>query len=328
VRFKQTGDPTGTDKTFETLREARALKRYIEETKDRGAVFRKPSGMTLAEWWVVYTSKPLFSVKLTRSTQEWAEGVWNVHIKPRLGRRKLASLTTQDVESWITDLLKAGVGPSRVNAAYRVLRRMLYVAVQDGEILANPAVPEADVHPFMPEQVRKLLDAVEPRDRALLLRQTWSGTRIGEAAALREENLDLDRRKAYIKEAYSLVGGELVHGKTKSKKDRLVSLPPFLVEELRAHLAAFPPTNGLVFAGPKGGILNRNNLRRRCGLGRSRSRDSTPISASATTRRTARRGIDPSSESMISATRWCPSRSLTASPRRSCRLAQDTRPRR
>jgi len=156
VRFKQTGDRTGTDKTFKTLREARALKRYIEETKDRGAVFRKPSGMTLAEWWVVYTSKPLFSVKLTRSTQDWAEGVWNVHIKPRLGRRKLASLSTQDVETWITDLLKAGVGPSRVNAAYRVLRRMLYVAVKDGEILANPAaklegvpaVPEADVHPL------------------------------------------------------------------------------------------------------------------------------------------------------------------------------------
>ena len=43
----------------------------------------------------------------------------------------------------------------------------------------------------------------------------------------------------------------------------MVSLPPFLVDLLRAHMEAFPPRGDLVFTSQDGTLLRRSNFERR-----------------------------------------------------------------
>jgi integrase len=88
----------------------------------------------------------------------------------------------------------------------------------------------------------------------------YTGLRIGEAAALRVDNLDLLRREVRVVESVSIVNGRAHVGPTKTGANRVVTLPRLVVIELERHLAAYPPARGLVFGGPRGSYLNRHNF--------------------------------------------------------------------
>jgi integrase len=97
-----------------------------------------------------------------------------------------------------------------------------------------------------------------------VLTSAYAGLRFGELAALRAERLDLLRRTIRVEETLNEVRGRIVVGPAKTKASRrLVSLPAFLAGELEDHLAAFPPSAGLVFTSDEGDPLRRNNFRRR-----------------------------------------------------------------
>lgn len=81
---------------------------------------------------------------------------------------------------------------------------------------------------------------------------------------LRRTNLDLDNRRVLIIGTLEEVGGTLRYveeTKTKSSR-RTLSLPSSLVGILKEHLALVPAAE-FVFVGPEGGLLRRNNFRRR-----------------------------------------------------------------
>ena len=72
------------------------------------------------------------------------------------------------------------------------------------------------------------------------------------------------KRSLRVSRAASEVRGHVTIGQTKTGKSRAVSMPPLVVDELAAHLAAFPPgPDGLVFTAAEGGTVRRTNLRRR-----------------------------------------------------------------
>jgi integrase len=79
----------------------------------------------------------------------------------------------------------------------------------------------------------------------------WTGLRIGEAAALRVERLDLLARRVEVVEEATEVNGRLEWGPTKTGERRTVSLPRFLAEQLGAYLVDRPHGPGdLVFTMP------------------------------------------------------------------------------
>jgi len=89
--------------------------------------------------------------------------------------------------------------------------------------------------------------------------------RWGEVAGLHVEQLDMLSRSVTVTRQLSEVNGriEVTEPKTKAARRR-ISLPPFLVDELAAHLHDHPVgDNGLVFTGPTGPPLRRTNFRRR-----------------------------------------------------------------
>ncbi|MGI8808454.1 MAG: tyrosine-type recombinase/integrase [Acidimicrobiales bacterium] len=182
----------------------------------------------------------------------------------------LARITPMAVRRWHADLSNAGVGAVTVAKSYRLLRTILGTAVADEVIVRNPCTVAGAGVERSPErpvatvaQVFELAAAVEPRHRALVLTAALSGCRWGELAGLTRRHLDLLHGTLTVAETLVEGGSGLSIGPPKTDAARrTVALPPPLVPILDEHLAKFsaPGRDGLVFCGPKGGMMRRGNF--------------------------------------------------------------------
>jgi integrase len=195
-------------------------------------------------------------------------------VLPTFATRQLASITTTDVKAWVASLESARLAPTTIRKCYQLLARVLDEAAEAGFIAASPCrrvqLP-SDVRPepvlLAPEHVSAIAESIEPRYRALVLTAAYTGLRWGELAGLRVRRVDFLRRRIDVAEVLVEVDGELSFGPPKTRTSRAqVSFPPFLADELRAHVAAFPDLDaqrGLVFTSDDGTPLRRSNFRRR-----------------------------------------------------------------
>lgn len=191
-------------------------------------------------------------------------------VERRLGPRKLSEISTDHVRQWRNAMREHGAGEATVNAATRLLKSVLNRAIADGKITRSPAAgvknpamtPDGGMRVLEPEQVRALVDAHPERFRALALLLAYRGPRIGEAAALRVGDLDLMRGSMTIDESRSDRYGI---GPTKTRRTRVVSLPPFLRDALTEHVARFSDPKDpsrFVFTGAQGAPLGVQYYRR------------------------------------------------------------------
>lgn len=99
---------------------------------------------------------------------------------------------------WLADELKAGIAPSSVHRHFRVLRRVLNVAVAT-ELLQRspcdgvkaPSVPATEMRFLPAPEVSRLAESITPAFRALVHTAAYSGLRWGELTGLRRAKLDL-----------------------------------------------------------------------------------------------------------------------------------------
>jgi integrase len=220
----------------------------------------------VAEFW----PKFLASKPRRPSTQAAYVQHYKAYIEPTFGHRVLASITPEDISGWHRALDKRGVGHPTIGSADKVLRAILRRALASRHIAWNPTVA-VDARPVQTremqfltaQEVRRLADATPDRYRTLVYVLAYGGLRIGEAVGLRLEDLDPLRGRLTVARSVTEVGGRLVPGPTKTGKVRAVSLPGFLRDMLAAHIADFPNRDGILFAGPVGGMLRPNNFRKR-----------------------------------------------------------------
>lgn len=216
---------------------------------------------------------------LKARTQELYRGLLQNHLIPAFGHLALADIDEASVRRWRKERLSSGphaarpFGPVTVAKAYRLLHAILATAADDQIIRRNPCrienagkedSPERQIAPL--PVVFSIAESVPARYRMLVLLATFAGLRWGELTALRRDNIDLDTCEIRITETTAqLDRGGLRPDTPKSRAGRrTVAFPADLVPELRRHLDRFaePGPNGLVFIGPKGAALRRNNFRR------------------------------------------------------------------
>jgi integrase len=212
-------------------------------------------------------------VDLKASTLARLDGTLAAHVLPAWGDVPLAAVANSDVRAWVARLRRDGLSASSVRKAVSALQRILDAAVADGRLLTNPArnVPLPVEHHgeqryLSPAEVAELADAIRDRWRALVLVACWGGLRWGELAGLRRRRVDLARGRVQVAEVLSEIGGHvsLATPKTRASR-RTVPLPGRVVAELADHLDKFvdADADALVFTGPKGAPLRRNEWRRR-----------------------------------------------------------------
>jgi integrase len=210
-------------------------------------------------------------------TEELYRAILRNHLKPTFGNTDLADIHEGAIRRWRKERLTAGprqarpFGPVTVAKAYRLLHAIMTTALEDGVIRHNPChikgagQEHSDERPIVPVPVLlELLANVPARYRALLLLATFANLRFGELAALRRAQLDLDACEVRVEASMAeLNDGTLIDGTPKSRAGlRTVSFPPDIVPELADHLDRFvaPGPGSLVFVGPKGGRLRRQNF--------------------------------------------------------------------
>ena len=174
--------------------------REILSDMDRGITPAK-TNYTLGEWmdkWL--ENKQVDGIR--EKTDDRYEEHMRIHIKPGLGRIKLAKLSPKQIREFELNLIIGGKAPVGVVAVHTVLKAALEHAVEMEVIGRNPAAsvkpPRAQRKPaFVPEerQVNALLAVAKASEHHLwpaTYVATYTGMRRGEITALEWKNVNLD----------------------------------------------------------------------------------------------------------------------------------------
>jgi integrase len=178
---------------------------------------------------------------ITARSAERYRQLANRQIAPHLGTKPLQKLSRLDIEGWHTALRNTGITARTIGAAHKLLGKALSDAERDGMIAKNicrvQRVPRVQAQETVivrdiPGLIEKLRG--EPL-YALAMTALWTGTRLGEALALRERHVDLDRGVIEIREALEETtahGVRFKPTKTAAGK-RTITLPDIAIKVLR-----------------------------------------------------------------------------------------------
>jgi integrase len=204
---------------------------------------------TLA-WWVARWLDTV-AQRIRPATLRSYRQTMRIHVLPALGSWQLTDLRPSDVNRWTTSLKDSGLKPSTIATARRILAACLADAEKDGRVARNVA-RLSDAPKVEGTTRRRALKAAEARALLELARDDpdvgllvtlalGTGARVGELLALDWSDVDLDAATIIIHGSRSRAG----IGPTKSARGmRIVSLPPFALEALRAE----PRRSGPVIA--------------------------------------------------------------------------------
>lgn len=155
-----------------------------------------------------------------------------------LGNKKQAALgdiTAADVQEFTDGRLKQGRSPSTVSTDLKTLNAPFNLALKQGLILSNPVAAAAPVSreqesrlPFTQKEVAALLNAAKGEWKTVILLGAFAGLRLGDAAGLKWENVDLLDKVLKFRPS-----------KTRArKKDLIIPLHP----QIEQHLLKLPST--------------------------------------------------------------------------------------
>jgi integrase len=243
------------------------------------------ANMTVKAWlqhWIENVAPARARSPQTLSNDRWAV---DQHLIPALGRRKLAALSTEDVEHMLVKLARAdaeGKGGLSKNSLLRirmVLGKALDEAIRRDRLrrgnVAKLAVLPMDARPakegrsLSPAEAKKLLEAARNKPNgALVPVGLMLGLRPGELTGLVWDNVDFKNRRLTVDKA--LVrgpGSQLVRAEPKTRKSRrVVDMPAPVVDALRRHRDAQTlrqvAGDDFVFKTAAGTPLDPSNLRR------------------------------------------------------------------
>ncbi len=229
---------------------------------------------------------------LKANTVAGYESVLRAHLLPAFGPVPVASIDTTAVKRFTASMFAAGKSYQTVKNALNVLRSVLATAVESRLMASNPAVGvrlpktaarqarherQAERVFLTADQVHDLADAMPAPFGTLVTFAAYTGLRAGELAALRVVDLDLEAGRVTVRRSVAEVHGALVEGSTKTGEARTVTLPRFLVHELREYLAATGRRGAAyLFAAVDGGQLRQSNFYRRTFKPTVRATDGIP----------------------------------------------------
>ena len=223
--------------------------------------------------------KPHVRHKTFRSYEQQA----HLHIVPALGPRRIARLSSDELDRFISAQLKAGLSERSVGILHAIIRQALnwgmvqrppLVRFNVAQTVKAPRVPYREVQPFTPDEARQFVRAVRGHRLGAFFVVTLScGLREGEALALHWSDVDTEDRELRVRYTLQRVNGDWAFLEPKSHKSRrTIPLPEFAVAALRDHRAKQAEERlrvgelwkdqGLVFTTRTGGPLSARNVLR------------------------------------------------------------------
>jgi len=259
VKRVRKSEVLGTKKDYPTKRLA------LRALEDRLTAINDPT----------YTATP--TITFRNFAQEWTETVLaqhdkstqagdrsrpKLHLLPVLGDVMLKDFNTQRLQAFIS---QAGGGPKSKKNMIALLRIMWnsakawgYVKHDPFDGLVLPKIDQAEQPMWSVEKVRELIEGAGDRYGLAFWLNFETGIRRGELCALDVRHVDLEN--AVITVRYSCNGKQIKP--TKSRRPRVFSLSPQLVEALRAHMQGRAPEEPLFVSGERKRLLPDNLYKR------------------------------------------------------------------
>ncbi|MFJ4676842.1 hypothetical protein [Kitasatospora sp. NPDC088783] len=294
-------DPAGTTHnaphTFESKSDAEAWLTVTEAEIHKGTWIDPTTGKALFK---DFSAKWVKERGLVPLTVELYQRLLRLHILPTFAELPLNEITPAAVRTWHAKK-KATTGATTVAKSYRLLKAIMQTAADDEAIPRNPCRIKGagEEHPderpvATVAQVFELAEYIGPRWRLMIFLGAFASLRPEELAALRREDVDLDKRTLRVNKAEPhLNSGHRAPGDTKSRAGkRIVHLPPFLDVPLRMHMAWFaqPGPQGYLFVGERGGLFRPTSFGRKFRKAREKvgRSDDIPLAPHESPRRTPR----------------------------------------
>ena len=249
-------------------RAANAVKREVEARLAKGDLgMIREQCPTVAVYGANWLESPFQTWKL--STNECYIGIFESHIKPLLGNKRLDEVKRANIKDFVAKLKTAKLGGARIQTVMAVLSGIFSSAVEDEIIPVSPCVntgkysgnrDRKDINPLTPEEVSILLGNAFQRLSnmlyTLILLTVRTGLRIGEILALDWSDIDFENRTAEVSKSYDYRRHKIVT--PKNNRPRKVDLSPATVEALRKLRSANKVVKfkGAIFTGGSGKRLN------------------------------------------------------------------------
>ncbi len=228
------------------------LHQSIENYRD--VELTEDSNLTLGEWLDKWIDEQMcFAVR--ESTLDGYRRHCNNYIKPRLGDKRIGSVTTADIQRMYNNLRKNGrlnesyekgysLSDSVVRSIHMMLHQAMDAAVAAHIIVKNPTegtvIPKAKYAPkqiLTEAQLEKFLYVVkqDPLWSDFFYTELTTGMRRGEICGLRWDDFDERTGQLHIRRSVTnRKGGGVKVGETKTEKGmRSIQLPPSTVEILK-----------------------------------------------------------------------------------------------
>ena len=210
--------------------------------------------MTLGEWMDKWLDEyMIFAIR--ESTLDSYRTMVKNQVKPFIGNKRLASLTTADVQKFYNKIKKEGrvrehpvhgkaLADSMVRGVHMMLHEALDMAVKERLLAKNPTngttipkcnYPEKQI--LGDNQLETFLEAIKGQEYwgDFFYVEVMTGLRRGEICGLKWQDIDFEESKLHVKRSVSVKrGGGLNIGETKTETGvRCIQLPPSVAELLK-----------------------------------------------------------------------------------------------
>jgi integrase len=208
-----------------------------------------PSKATVAEF-AERWDRDWASLSVSPKTLERYRQIIRLNVVPHVGSVPIQKLRPLHLVELYAELLRAGghegrpLAAASVSYVHRVLHRLLGHAATWGVVTTNvasvvspPSAPESEITILTEDQIGAMLRHLEGRTLGPIVSFLFgTGTRRGEALALRWKDVDLDKSIVRIERSVEQTKAGLRIKAPKTKHGRRnVTISPWLVAELRAH---------------------------------------------------------------------------------------------
>lgn len=275
---------------FKTKGAAQAFLNTARVSVDTGTHVASSNGKVLFSDWADGWSASVVDVRASTRTRD--QIYLRSYIMPTFGPMQLRQIDYETITEWAAMLAKKGgrnggpLAPATVQKAYQVLSKIMATAVSAGKIARTPCqdikLPSAghqEARFLSPDELLELEAAIEQAEVDRYGKHSGAvtlglvvpfladtGLRIGEAAALRWRDVDLNTGTVTVRETFVELEGAATFNAPKTAAGRRVV--PTLTEEVGERLAERRSVlehgpDDFVWQGPRGGVLRPNAFRGR-----------------------------------------------------------------
>lgn len=237
----------------------------IDETKKYGSVYgrtyqearekreqiiaqgqkEKPKTSALVFRDIIFAWQESNRIRLKEASVSRYQNLIDTHILPELGNKRMSQITVSAINRFLTAKLEqgrldhmGGLSPSYVRSIALIVSSAISFGVSENMCsplqskITKPSIPKKELTILGVEKQaqleKELLEDME-EEKLLIYITLYTGLRIGEACALRWEDIDLDSKLLYVRQTVSRVW--FTEGK--KKKSRLIIGSPKSESSLR-----------------------------------------------------------------------------------------------